>query len=333
MNNILYIGPYRQRDMNGIWSKTLAHNIINGTSNNVLLRPIFLEPKSSIKELDPVLTKAERTKLDHIDTVVQHVPLSQAVVIDAVKKNILIPIVGPDLLSKNIAERLNKFDAILVDNKQDAVRLSSGYPFLQKNIHNINYAFSINSSSSAKFDIELFHGSTKLYTLIDFKLNMRSVYDIIVSFIANIRSKNIVLVLFALDISPSEKSQLEGFIEETYKSMGIDYTVSRVMIAPITSDLNNICAAHRSGDVLIDAIDYGSNSINIALANSLGKSVLKIDTSYHFSLTSSSNKISHYGSFKLSSDIVNVSIKNYIENKNLTHSTSLFKTHNINKYI
>jgi hypothetical protein len=162
---------------------------------------------------------------------------------------------------------------------------------------------------------------------------MRSVYDIIVSFIANIRSKNIVLVLFALDISPSEKSQLEGFIEETYKSMGIDYTVSRVMIAPITSDLNNICAAHRSGDVLIDAIDYGSNSINIALANSLGKSVLKIDTSYHFSLTSSSNKISHYGSFKLSSDIVNVSIKNYIENKNLTHSTSLFKTHNINKYI
>jgi hypothetical protein len=115
--------------------------------------------------------------------------------------------------------------------------------------------------------------------------------------------------------------------------MDTKYSINRVIIAPITSDLNNIYAAHKSGDVFIDAVDYGSNSINLKIANSLKKNIIKIDPDYIFSLTDGSNKINQAGSLKISSQTINSSIKKYLEVRQIHNTASLFKTNHINKYL
>jgi len=334
MKNILYIGPYRQRDLNGIWSRALAHNIISGSSNNVQLRPLFIDSKYAIDAIDNVLSTKEKNQIDKLDTVIQHVPLEQARPINAVQNNILIPIMSPDLIDQTETQNLSKFSTILIDNKSDAVRLSQAYPFLQKNIKNIDYTFSVTASPATSFNIGLFGNSnTKLYMVCNYKLNARVIYDIIVAFIANLKSKDMVLILFTLDITANEKSELEKFIQDAYKAMGINHTLSRVIIAPISSDLNNICIAHKSANTYIDAIDYGSNSINTKLASSLNNSILKINTDYHFNLTNHANYISYNGSLKISSESINSAIKAYIVSKNTSNQISLFKTQHINKYI
>lgn len=332
MNNILFIGPYRQRDINGITSIALAHNIINGSANRVKLRPLYINGKYSVSKIDKVLHDHEQTPIHTFDTVVQHVPIQQASIINAVNRNILIPINTIDLVD-DIDQHLAKFDAILVDNKYDSIRLSQAYPSIQKNIKHIDYAFSVSSKESGTFDLGLINSSEKLYTICDYKLNIRTIYDIIVSFIANLRSKNMSLVLFTTDITAQEKNELESFILQSYKLLGMQHTINRVVVAPITSDLNNIYSAHRSANVFIDAIDYGSNSIHTKIINDLNNSIIKIDPEYVFSLTDGYNNISKNGSLKLSAQAINYGIKKYIENKSTEQNTLLFKTHHINKYI
>jgi hypothetical protein len=334
MNHTLFIGPYRQRDLNGIWSRALAHNIINGTSNNVQLRPFFIDRKYAIDTIDDVLCSKEKNTIQAFDTVVQHVPIEQACAIDAVKNNVLIPIISPDILGKSEAESLSKFSSILVDNKNDSTRLSQAYPLMQKSIKHMDYAFSVTTPSSTSFNVGLLDNvSTKLYMVCSYRLNSRMVYDTIVSFIANLRSKDMILVLFALDISVTEKNELEKFIQDTYKAMNIGHTINRVVVAPITSDLNNINTAHRSGNVFIDIADYGSTTINNKLASAFNNTILKIIPEYQFSLTNHSNNISDTGSLKISSESINTAIKKYIQSKNVSNQTILFKTHHINKYI
>lgn len=333
MNNILYIGPYRQRDIDGLWSTAIVQNILTGPSNNVVLRPIFLDNKYAIQNIDNNLLVREQIKLSKINTVIQHVPLDKACVINSIDKNILIPIVNTNLVSKDSIEKISKFDAVLVDNKSDSIRISQSYPALQKLIKHIDYIFDVDASYKGGFNIGLLNNSEKLYMVCSCKNNLRAIYDTIVSFIANVRSRDVILVLFTLDISPSEKAELDKFINEAYKNMGIGHSVNRVIIAPITSDLNNIYAAHQSGDIFIDVIDHGSNSINIKIANSLKKNIIKIDTDYIFSLTDGTNSISYTGSLKISSQAINNNIKKYLESHQVQNLTSLFKTQHINKYL
>jgi hypothetical protein len=297
------------------------------------LRPIFLDNKYATKNIEESLYLQENIQLSKINTIIQHTPLEQALIIDSVEKNILVPIINSNLVSKETINKVLRFDGILVDNKPDSIRISQAYPALQKLVKNIDYVFDVDSSYTAGFNIGLLNNSEKLYMVCNYRNNIRVIYDTIVSFIANIRSKDIVLVLFTLDISPSEKTELEKFIQETYNSMSTKYSISRVVIAPITSDLNNIYAAHKSGDVFIDAIDYGSNSIHLKIANSLKKNIIKIDPDYIFSLTDGSNKINQVGSLKISSETINNSIKKYLEARQTNNNTSLFKTNHINKYL
>jgi len=333
MNNILYIGPYRQRDIDGLWSTALIQNMLSDRSKNIALRPIFLDNKCAIKNIDKSLCNQENICLSKIDTVIQHVPLNKARVIDSVDRNILVPIMSTNLVPKDVIDQLLRFDGILVDNKPDSIRISHSYPSLQKLVKNIDYVFDVDSSYKAGFNIGLLNNSEKLYMICNYKTNVRAIYDTIVSFIGNIRSKDIVLVLFTLDISPSEKAELEKFIKEAYNSMDTKYSINRVVVAPITSDLNNIYAAHKSGDVFIDVVDYGSNSINLKIANSLKKNIIKIDPDYIFSLTDDSNKINQVGSLKISSQTINNSIKKYLEVRQVHNTGSLFKTNHINKYL
>ena len=238
-----------------------------------------------------------------------------------------------NLVPKDTIDNINRFNGILVDNKPDSIRISQTYPSLQKLVKNMDYVFDVDPSYKTGFSIGLLNNSEKLYMICNYKSNTRVMYDAIVSFVGKIRSKDVVFVLFVLDISPSEKTELERFIKETYNSMAIGHSINRVVVAPITSDLNNIYAAHKSGDIFIDAIDYGSNSIHLKLANSLKKTIIKIDPDYIFSLTDGSNKINQIGSLRISSQTINNGIKKYLESGQISNTTSLFKTHHINKYL
>lgn len=332
MSNILFVGPYRQRNIDGIWSRALIHNIISDKNHSVQIRPIFIDNKCAIENTDTILKTYENNRIQNFDTVIQHTTLDSASPIHAIKKNVLIPIVTSNIVS-NSKDHLSKFDSIVIDNKHDSVRLLTAYPFMQKMVKNIDYMFTVEQSVNGSFNTGLLETSEKLYTILNYRLNIRTIYDIVVSFIANIKSKNVALILYTLDITSSEKTELENFIQETYKSMGVLHTISKVMVAPITSDLTNIYIAHKSGDVFIDAVDYGSNSINIKIAAGLNKPIIKIDPDYGFSLTDSGNLISANGSYKLSSQSINSSIRKYIENKITTNNSSLFKTTHISKCI
>ena len=84
--NILYIGPYRQKDAIGLTSLNILVNLLQ-SKHNVSAKPIYFN-KNSITISDNHVLEAENKRFDHYDLVIQNVKPDQAIKINSVAKNI-----------------------------------------------------------------------------------------------------------------------------------------------------------------------------------------------------------------------------------------------------
>lgn len=340
MNKTLYIGPYRQRDPIGLLSQSMLINLDENATIDLYARPIYLDPEYNTNAIADTVSKIElKSDNTEFDTIIQHLPIDYAQRIDCIKNNILIPILDDQELSDDYYNKLIKFNKIYIDNKQDYIKLTqfSG-PKLTKIVSLVDYQKHLIVKNNGKFDIGVLNNTKKLYHITNYKQNIRSVHQIILSYIKNIKYSivnNLSLILFVLDVNQSDKSILDKFITRCYDDAGCKYAVNRIVIAPITSDINNICIAHNTGNAYISLNDYGSDSINIKLANNLKKDIISFEHKYHLSFSNRFNITQDYLSIARSDDVVNTSIRNYMSNGSLltdhikTKQTSILNTLNL----
>lgn len=320
-NNTLYIGPYRQRDINGLWAHSLLINLYDNSELDLYARPIYINPESATNSISRIVADIEaktKQKDTKYNTIIQHVPLSYAQVIDSIDSNIIIPILDDQQLSDKNYNKLIEFNKIYVDNKQDYIKLTQfSNSKINKKITTISYEKYLSNTNKTKFDMGLFNHTKKLYHISNYSQNTKAIHQIIAAYINNIKYaiiNNISLILFVLDINLSEKDMLDKFIQNCYEASGCLQAVNRIVVAPITSDINNLSIAHNTGDAYISLCDYGSDTINTKLATGLKKEVVLFEHKYNLSFNDKFGKVGGSLYISKADDIINNAMKNFMSN-------------------
>jgi len=113
--NILYVGPYDSKDLNGVASRTLIKSLRKDENIKLNIKNIILA--KDISANNHVSIPSEDFSLDDTDVLIQHCPIEFLVDTHKVKKSIIIPIIH-DINNKDISIlKLKHFDKLLVHNR------------------------------------------------------------------------------------------------------------------------------------------------------------------------------------------------------------------------
>jgi hypothetical protein len=272
--NILYIGPYRQKDAIGLTSLNILVNLLQ-SKHSVSAKPIYFN-KNSITISDDNILEAENKRLDHYDLVIQNVTPDQAIKINSVSSNILIPILNEQILSKKNLETLSQFDLILTDTKVSYNKLCS-YKKIANKVKTYDYQLISVDIQNNLFDIGLLNLNKKLYFIGNYQGNVENIYNICNAFIKNIYNHNFSLVLFIANLNQENKNKLDNIINQIYDNYNIKYTINKIAIIAIDYSLESMFVAHKTGDIYIDIQDEHTNSMNVKIANLFNSKVIEFN--------------------------------------------------------
>jgi hypothetical protein len=332
--NILYIGPYRQKSMVGLTSLFILMNLLQNKKHKVSSRPIYLDKDPINQDIVQDIIKAEHGQYDSYDVIIQHVTLDMCVKINAVKKNIIIPINNEEILSEDDVEKLAGFDTILVDNKTIYNLYKEYYSKIANRLTTYDYDLVIPPTQLAQFDVSPFGITKKLYFIGDYQNNINNIYSLCHAFIKHSVncSDEYSLILYLFNIDPSIKQNITNNINQIYSSYKIKYAINRIIIAPIDCNLQNIITAHNTGSVFINIGDSNSNSLNYKICNSLNKQIINFnDTDYIFEFTRN-NRVTDKKCLGVSCGSIDTKINKALNN-NCTDQPQPFKKQHISALI
>lgn len=260
--NIFFIGPYRQNNFDGIFSRNIISSIAR--KHNIFTRPIYYE-KSNLADIDSSVEEYENKDLVDYDYLVQNVRPSDCLHTTQFGKNILIPIIDQ-----------NRDEEILVDQTITKI-LSDSYDSegLDK-AELFDYDIFIEQEKGKIFEVGPLQSMKKFYFIGEYSKN----YDVILSCIRSfiyIRSKidaNYILVLFLVNPSQPDLAFINNYIQQTYNLLKSPHTISRVIVSPIGMSLENISTAHNTGDVFLNFNTYPKNQINAKIAKKFNKHII-----------------------------------------------------------
>lgn len=247
--NILYLGPYRQNDELGICSKKYLE-ALSSSSHKVTSRCIYINPTdidSSAK------TQNESNIYSSYDIIIQHLPISHCSVNTKVK-NILIPIVSDTPISDIEADKLNKFDTILVDSKINELKIRTSLSdYLTNKVilfkHDINYE-ELQSLKDAKYNTGVYAPLKKLYFIGDYRENKDLVHNILESFyLSYIDRDDICLVLF---LNNFDEKNIQEYIQNILASLKIQINLLKTLIIQAPKNNQDLIVAHRSCDIFLN---------------------------------------------------------------------------------
>lgn len=330
--NILYIGPYRQKNIVGIHSQIVLLNLTNEKSNNITARPIYTDfSKPIVSDLHSDIVKLEKTIYDSYDSVIQHAPLTMAGPIQSVKSNVIIPILSAKNLSDDDIATLSKFDKILVDNKNDYNRLSL-YKGLASKVNTYEYSFNVNIGPEASIDLGIFNYSNKIYFIGEYEANVTNIGNICKSFVSNTSVEDAVLIIFLLYPGNNEIQELENHIREIYSINKPSNIINRILTIPIDAEVQHLAVIHKVCDTFINLQDDNSNYINLKLSQAHNSSNISFDISDSSFSFDRNKKFDKGGYFGPSESSVNEKLKKYFKFKT-TSEIVPFKKTPINKLI
>lgn len=327
--NILYIGPYRQKDVNGLTSLQVLSYLYSSNKHLVKSAPIYFDTSVSRDDVPETIIKSEQQSFDHYDTIIQYAHPDQLVKIDKISKNIAIPIISCNNIKETELEQLQRFDSILVDTKLSYNKLSR-YNKIRNKLYTFNYKMSSLDQTIQKstYDIGVLQHSTKMYFIGNYNKNITNITNICKAFIANIKSKEYSLVLYLSGLDFSTKHNLENLVKQLYISNNLQYTINRIIVVPIDYNLVNLVRAHNTSDIFIDLQDDASNSFNQKIAKHFHKTIIQYkseDLVFQFDR----NNISRLHGFEGVSEYhINTSIQNIIRGNN-SYSELPFKQKDI----
>jgi hypothetical protein len=313
--NILYLGPYRQSTTEGITSFFTLLNLIQSNRYNLTSRPIYFKDAPKLDIANGYVAKCESSLLDNYDMVIQHTYIYEALPINSVNKNIIIPITTDETITSQDIDCLSAFDTILVDTKLNYNRLAE-YTKIKNKIKTYDYDIPISSLMENKFDIGVLNQTKKLYFIGNYSSNKTNIYNICKSFIANLNYNEYSLVLFLFDMDYNFKNELDSFISRFYEDSGPTHAINRIVVVPIISTFDNMIVAHQTGDIFIDIQDDNSNSFNYKIALLLKKKIIQFnmdDLDFSFDRNGTQSKNGFIG---VSQRSLSKSISDTLHNKN-----------------
>lgn len=310
--NILYIGPYRQNNIDGWTDCQILNNMLKNPKFNIRCCPIYMsDTAGTLSTISNNISEAENNRIDVFDVIIQRAKPEYLIHINKIPKNIAIPILNTSRFNDNIINNLSKFNSLLVDSKLNYNMLSI-YSKLKNKIKTFDYTLLLDNIPKNKFNIGILNFTKKIYFIGDYKKNITNIHKICQSFIANTKSKEYSLLLFLTNLDSQSKTLLDNTIKQYYITHRINYTVNRILIIPIESNTESISIAHQTGDIYLDIQDDNSNSFNCKLAGALNKSIIQ----YHiedFGLEFVHNNEPNLNGYTcLSLGAINNSIKNLI---------------------
>lgn len=307
--NILYIGPYRQNNVAGWTSTALLNHLLSSNKHNITCRPIYLEPSSSTKDIDKTIVRAEQLSYDTYDAIIQHSNIDSLIKINSIPKNIAIPILNDKVLDSDTITNLSTFDQILVDTKRSYQRLQT-YQSIKNKVKTYDYDISIMPRPHSSFRIGILECAKKIYFIGKYNSNIDNIINICKAFIHNVKTHEYALLLFLLDLDTAQKNHIAAIVNKHYMLHNMRYTINRVVIAPIETQLDNLLVAHQTGDIYLDLQDDHSNSLNTKIATVLNKRIIQFhneDMVFQFDRNGKQNSMGFVG---VSEDSIDAALNN-----------------------
>ena len=256
--NILYLGPYRQYDYNGIISRKYINTIVQSKHIQLTTRPIYIDVSCTYKDIPKNIVELENNILNTYDMIVQHLPLNY-LAINKKMRNVAIPILNINTINTFNQYKLNEFDMILVNNPYAKTSLD---PLL--NTASKMFDFNIDTNMlreyiGKKLDLGIFNHFQKFYFIGDHNTNIDIIEDIIKAFYTNYYSFNdTCLILFLRNIN----SDIEKYIKKIHDKFKIKDNIHSVLIVPIGTNEHDIIAAHGSCNIFLDINDDNRESLH-----------------------------------------------------------------------
>lgn len=315
--NILYIGPYRNKDINGLTSMQILLYLIDKLSSRVRSAPLYFDPLSAEKLVPSTIIETEKRSLESYDTIIQHTHVDQLSKIHKISKNIAIPIVDSNGVDAKALDELSMFDSILVDTKLAYNKLAK-YTVIRNKLHTFNYNISYpnDTISRSVYDIGVLQHSKKMYFIGHYQKNITNIANICKSFVSNVKSNEYTLLLFLYGLDFSAKTNLENLVKQLYINHDLKYTINRILIIPIEFNLTNLIGAHNTGDIFLDLQDDSSNSLNTKIAKALNKTIVQYGADHLIFSFDRNNKSSIYGFEGIAESHINTSFKNIMNGSN-----------------
>ena len=256
--NILYLGPYRQYDYNGIISRKYINTIVRSKHIKLTTRPIYIDASCTYKDIPKNIVELEHNILNTYDMLVQHLPVNY-LAINKKMKNVAIPILNINKVNTFNQYKLNEFDMVLVNNIYAKTSLD---PLL--NTPSKMFDFNIDTNMlreyiGKKLDLGIFNHFQKFYFIGDHNTNIDIVEDIIKAFYTNYYSFNdTCLILFLRNIN----SDIETYIKKIHDKFKIKDSIHNILIVPIGNNEHDIIAAHGSCNIFLDINDDNRESLH-----------------------------------------------------------------------
>lgn len=318
MNNILYIGPYRQNTLDGLLSRQLINNITQ-KHENVVLKPLYLEDADT-SNIGPLESLEDKT-YNQYNTIIQHADTNTIIPIQTVKNNIAIPIINNLIISNRQITVLSQFNKILVFNDLDYNQLSQ-HPKLKNKTHKYNFDIKP-PDTKQKINVGLYNKFKKIYTILPNDSN--AILNTVTAFNLFNAQHKYVLLLFIDRITPEDKKALDANISNLCQNMQT-LNSQRIITFKSEPNLETLFAIHNSGDIYLS--DERS-IVSTRIAELLNVNTIKCDANLYDVSVFYNNNYFPGGVNSLSAN----TIKTYLTKSDFTKNKKHSKVNHINNLI
>jgi hypothetical protein len=269
--NVLYIGPYRQKDEWGSSSMAFAQLLSNQKEINLVTRPIWFNNQFDYKDVGK-LEELEFKNVEKPEVLIQYGLPSYLNYNGSFDKNIAITKVDCRVDNMDWKSHLDLFDSIIVfsEYEKDLLKKSG----VKTDVKNFNFP-PIQEYESVNIDfLNDFKRSFCFYTngSLEEKSGLR---ETIASFLSSFTiNDNVVLIVFC-----SKTDEIEEYVKQVKTSLGIFSNLAMYPdIIICKGDDNTINYAHENFECYID-VEYNSRvSQNVLKALSKERTVIMLDT-------------------------------------------------------
>lgn len=274
--NILYIGPYRDKSVNGL----ISINHIESLKNHCALtiKPLFLTSDRT-QSLDNNLIELEKKQLldKKYDACIQYAPIEHLIPFELVSlKNYCIPIVSYTYHINNEYQNYNilsHFDTIFYDSQYDTK--------LFKNILSEKKKYKLFNYSDVSVDpplidkLSIHSKRYKFYTFVH-KETYRFINKILLAFLMLQKKLQTCLLIIAVDNEEHHKLVSDN-INFLSKQLKINYIHNYIKILNLETKEIDVLSLHKSANCLIDVRDYTNNNFQTHLAKLYNNAIITND--------------------------------------------------------
>lgn len=273
--NSLFVGPYRQFDMNGLYSQSLLYYLYRTApaDRKLISRNIYLNNSSINGDINLHIINETEKYADNISTLIQNVPANSVYLSQHINNNICIPILDNKILQDEDLYRLSMCSKVLVDNYVSFISLK---PYIN-NIELITHDPVFASTNLPNINLGIYANTKKMYFIGDYIGNKDLIRDLVISFILfSTKHDNLSLILFLTDSSQKDIQEVQSIVQKVYSDLQITNVFVKVVGVSVSSNINSLISCHMSGNIYLNINDNIRNDLNVKYAEKFNNEILDL---------------------------------------------------------